>query len=235
MGVEGRRHDRAATSRSAWLEACGIILWVATGEPLGAVLCDVDGVVRHWDREATAALEREYGLPAGTISATAFAPDLLASAVTGRISDEEWRAEVTQRLTARCGSSSQALHIVEQWSGPIGRVDDDVLELLARARRVVPVVLVSNATTRLERDLGLLGVTDVIPHVVNSARIGAAKPEPAIYLAAAGQAGVAPSRCLFVDDVPANVHAAEALGMTGLLYRQVAKLRRALDPLLSAG
>ncbi len=78
-------------------------------------------------------------------------------------------------------------------------------------------------------------MTDVIPHVVNSARIGAAKPEPAIYLAAAGQAGVAPSRCLFVDDVPANVHAAEALGMTGLLYRQVAKLRRALDPLLSAG
>jgi putative hydrolase of the HAD superfamily len=195
----------------------------------------VDGVVRHWDREATAALEREYRLSAGTISAIAFAPDLLASAVTGRISDEEWRTEVAQRLTSRCGSSSQASHIVERWSEPIGRVDDDILELLARARQVVPVALVSNATTRLERDLGLLGVTAVIPHVVNSARIGAAKPEPAIYLAAAGQVGVAPSRCLFVDDVLENVHAAEALGMTGLLYRQVAELQRALDPLLSAG
>jgi putative hydrolase of the HAD superfamily len=229
----GRRHDRAATSLSAWPEACGIILWVATGEPLGAVLCDVDGVVRHWDREATAALELEYGLSTGTISVTAFAPDLLASAVTGRISDEEWRAEVAQRLTSRCGSSSQASDIVERWSGPIGRVDDDVLELLRRARRVVPVALVSNATTRLERDLRLLGVTDVIPHVVNSARIGAAKPEPAIYLAAAGQVGQAPSRCLFVDDIPANVHAAEALGMSGLIYREVAELRRALEPLLS--
>lgn len=205
-----------------------------TRENLGAVLCDVDGVLRHWDRETTGTLERENGLPAGTILGIAFEPDLLLPAVTGLISDQEWRAEVAQRLASRCGSQGRAREIVERWSGPIGRVDEDVLQLLTRAQQTVPVALVSNATTRLERDLRLLGVTDVISHVVNSARIGAAKPEPAIYLAAAGQVGMAPSRCLFIDDTPANVHAAEALGMGGLIYHEVAELRRALDPVLSA-
>jgi putative hydrolase of the HAD superfamily len=197
------------------------------------VLCDVDGVVRHWDREATARLEQEHELPAGTIAAIAFAPELLNPAVTGRISDDRWRAEIAQRLTARCGSAPRAAQVVELWSGSMGRLDDEVLELLTLARQSIPVALVSNATTRLERDLRLLGVADVIPQIVNSSRIGVAKPDPAIYLAAAERVGVAPGRCLFVDDTPVNVRAAEGLGMTGLVYREVAELRRALEPVLA--
>lgn len=202
---------------------------------LGAVLCDVDGVLRHWDRETTARmeLEREYELPAGTIAAIAFAPELLTPAVTGQISDEEWRAGIAQQLTTRCGSVRRASQVIELWSRPLGRVDDEVLGLLALVRQSIPVALVSNATTRLERDLRLLGVADVIPLIVNSARIGAAKPDPAIYLASAERVGVAPSRCLFVDDTPANVQAAEGLGMAGLIYREVAELRQALEPVLA--
>ncbi len=200
---------------------------------MGALLCDVDGVLRHWDRGATATLEQECELPDGTIAAVAFAADRLLPAITGRISDEEWRADIVRDLIPRCGSEMRASRVVEQWSRPMGRVDDEVLELLALVRHAIPVALVSNATTRLERDLRLLGVTDVIPEVVNSARIGAAKPDPAIYLASAALVGVAPGRCLFVDDIPANVQAAEALGMAGLVYREVADLRRAVEPVLA--
>lgn len=195
----------------------------------GALLCDVDGVLRLWDSGATAGLEREYELPAGTIATVAFATDRLAPAITGRITDEGWRADIVRGLTPACGSELRASQVVERWSGPMGRVDHEVLDLLAQVRRSVPVVLVSNATTRLERDLRLLGVADVLPTVVNSARIGAAKPDPAIYLASAELVGVAPDRCLFVDDTPANVQAAEALGMAGLVYRGVAGLRQALE------
>lgn len=199
---------------------------------MGALLCDVDGVLRHWDRGAAARLEQEYELPAGTIAAAAFAPDRLVPALTGRITDEEWRADIARHLTPRCGSAVRAARLVRQWSDPIGRVDGDVLELLALARRYIPVALVSNATTRLERDLRLLGVADVLPDVANSARIGAAKPDPAIYLAGAELVGVVPRRCLFVDDTPENVQGGEALGMAGLVYRDVADLRRALELVL---
>jgi putative hydrolase of the HAD superfamily len=53
---------------------------------------------------------------------------------------------------------------------------------------------------------------------VNSSRIGAVKPDPQIYLYAAEVASAKPERCLFVDDTPANVAGAEAVGMTALLY-----------------
>lgn len=199
---------------------------------VAAVLCDVDGVVRHWDRLATAGLELEFELPAGAIAAAAFAAERLGPAITGRITDEEWRAEVVRALTPQCGTEARASLLVERWSEPVGRVDDQVLALLTQVRRSIPVALVSNATTRLERDLRVLGVTDVIPDVVNSARIGAVKPDRAIYVAGAALVGVAPDLCLFVDDTPENVHAARALGMSGLVYRAVADLRRALEPVL---
>jgi putative hydrolase of the HAD superfamily len=198
-----------------------------------ALLCDVDGVVRHWDKAAIAGLEQEYGLAAGTFAAVAFAPARLMPALTGRISDEQWRADVAHHLTVHCGSSARASRFVQLWSEPLGRVDDEVLQLLVRARRSIAVALISNATTRLERDLQVLGVTDVVPLVVSSARVGSAKPDPAIYRAGAERVGVPVSRCLFVDDTPENVHAARALGMTGLVYREPADLRTALGPVLA--
>ena len=167
-----------------------------------AVLCDVDGVLRHWDKAAVARFEQEFGLPAGTIAAIALAPTRLAPALTVHISDEQWRAEIAHHLTRHCGSTARASRLVELWSHDLGRVDDDILRWLVRVQRVIPVALVTNATTRLERDLELLGVTDVVPRVVSSARVGRAKPDPAIYRAGVQLVGVPANRCLFVDDAP---------------------------------
>jgi FMN phosphatase YigB (HAD superfamily) len=50
--------------------------------------------------------------------------------------------------------------------------------------------------------------------------------------AAAAGLGVDAARCLFVDDSAANVRAASALGMTGVLYRELADLQRALGRFL---
>ncbi|HXM55944.1 MAG TPA: HAD-IA family hydrolase [Candidatus Dormibacteraeota bacterium] len=193
-----------------------------------AVLCDVDGVLRHWDWAPVDDLEREFGAPVGASRAAAFAPGRLLPAITGRVTDEQWRAAIASELAAACGSAARAAELVERWSRDVGRIDDEVLELLVGAQRTVPVVLVTNATTRLERDLARLGVAGAIHRVANSCRIGGAKPEPAIYRAAADLAGVPAERCLFVDDTPGHVRAAEALGMTGLVYRDATDLRRAL-------
>ena len=206
-----------------------------TALSFGALLCDVDGVLRHWDDGAKADLELEFGLPPGTINTTALAPDRLGRAVTGLITDEQWRAQVAADLVPRCGSETRADELVARWARLVGRVDEDVLRLLVEVRERAPVVLVSNATTKLEEDLDQLGVTDVLPTVVNSSRIGSAKPGPAIYRAAAEVAGTPVGRCLFVDDTAENVRGAEAVGMKGLVYRGVAVLRHTLAPLLDCG
>jgi epoxide hydrolase-like predicted phosphatase len=53
--------------------------------------------------------------------------------------------------------------------------------------------------------------------VVDSSEVGVRKPDPAIYLLTADRLGVEPDQCVFLDDHPGNVAAAEAVGMTGLL------------------
>lgn len=95
------------------------------------------------------------------------------------------------------------------------------------------MVLVTNATVWLDEDLARMGLTDLADEVVNSSRVGSAKPERRIYEIAAERAGAAPDRCLFVDDRQENVDAAVALGMAGVLYRGPEDLRRALAPVLN--
>ena len=200
-----------------------------SSRPIDAVLCDVDGVLRHWDADVTVALERRYGLAAGVLLGTAFAPTRLLPAITGQVEDGEWRAGIAADLAERWLPAERATELVEAWSQSVGRLDEQVCELLTQARRWVPVALVSNGTTRLESDLARLGVTDRLnPVVVNSARIGTAKPATEIYLAAARAVGVPPERCLFVDDSPGHVYAAQKLGLTALLHRNADGLRAAL-------
>ncbi|MFF1924699.1 HAD-IA family hydrolase [Streptomyces sp. NPDC058221] len=199
---------------------------------IDAVLCDIDGVVRHWP--ASDIIEEAHGLPRGALAAAAFAPARLFPAITGEVTDEQWRSAVAGDLTAVCGSADRAAAAVADWSALVPRVDPDVVALLTAVREVAAVALVSNATTRLEWDLGRQGLTGLTGTVVNTARIGLAKPDPRVYHIAADRVGVTPGRCLFVDDTEANVEAARRVGMTALHFRRAEDLRTALAPLLPA-
>lgn len=194
-----------------------------------AVLCDVDGVLRHW--APLDALDLDHGLPLGTFVAAAFAPERLIPAITGLVTDEEWRENVAAALAAACGSSRIARAVMTAWSEHAATVDTEVAALLRLARRSMPVALVSNATTRLEQDLEKLGLADVADVVVNTSRIGYAKPDARVYVEAAQLVGVPVHQCLFVDDTAANVAAARELGMPALHFRRFTDLLDALTGL----
>ncbi|WP_328901582.1 HAD-IA family hydrolase [Streptomyces sp. NBC_00441] len=196
--------------------------------PFDAVLCDFDGVVRLWDPDGMTALDRRAGLAEGTFAAAAFHPTLLEEAVTGRISDEQWRRRVAESLAGSCGSAARAQDLVRGWTALTGRVDPEVLDLLTALRGRIPVVLVSNATTRLEADLAALGLADAFDAVINTARVGVAKPDRRVFEAAARSVGAELPRCLFVDDTAGHVAAARGAGLTGHHYRGVGELRGAL-------
>jgi putative hydrolase of the HAD superfamily len=68
--------------------------------------------------------------------------------------------------------------------------------------------------------------------VVISGEVGMRKPEEAIFLHAARALGLAPAECVFIDDMQANVTAAAALGMTGVLHNDPATTVAALHDLL---
>ena len=87
------------------------------------------------------------------------------------------------------------------------------------------VVLFSNASTRLNRELDTLGLSEEVDAAINSSELGLAKPEPAAFLQAARSWSVPPSRCLFVDDNAANVAGARSAGMHAHRFTSPSALR----------
>lgn len=199
------------------------------GRAFDAVLCDLDNVVRFYDTAPLAALERAAGLPEGTTADVGYAPETDLPLLLGRITPDAWVESIAAGLTERVGAD-RAHELGRALADAPFRADEEAVSLLRRARTHVPLVLVTNATLRLDADLALLGLTDLADAVVSSAVERVAKPDPAIYRIAAERAGVPVERCLFVDDRPENTDAAAALGMTTVLYREPDDLRRALGP-----
>lgn len=176
-----------------------------------ALLMDLDGVLRLWPR-TDVDLEKSHGLPAGTLRAIAFEPALVLQAIEGRISDAAWRETVQSRLLEKYpGADAKAA--VKAWSTPMGTISEPVLDLVQRVRRRVPVVLMTNATSRLDRDLEALGLLEQFDAVINSSVIGFAKPDAGIYAVALEAANVTATEALFVDDQVGNVEAAEKFGI----------------------
>ncbi|MEV0531929.1 HAD family hydrolase [Kitasatospora sp. NPDC050463] len=200
--------------------------------PFDAVLCDIDGVLRFFDHREVTRLEHAAGLPQGRTAEVAFAGDAGTTLILGGLTRSEWAGAIARDLAAAGLPAEPARELAAAFTHVPARADAAVVDLLRRARVRCRVVLVSNATVWLEEDLAALGLADLAEDVVNSAQVGAAKPDRRIYEVAAERARTTPGRCLFVDDRPENVEAAARLGMTGLLYREPADLRRALAPLL---
>lgn len=198
-----------------------------------ALLTGFDGVLRVRDESATAALERAYGVPTGTLETVARDPERLVPALTGQVSDTEWRLSVAAALLDEMGSVERAADLVAAWSEPTGTVDVAVRDALADVRRRgVRIVMVANATTRLETDLTVLGLRSAADGIVSSARVGHVLPDEQVFREAVRAAGVEATECLFVDAVSEHVVAARALGMTGHHFTGAAGLRRALAPVL---
>ncbi|MEV0259874.1 HAD-IA family hydrolase [Streptomyces sp. NPDC050617] len=201
------------------------------GRPFDAVLCDLDNVIRYYDTSRLAERERAAGLAEGTTAKVAFEPATDLPVLLGEIGEEEWIDSIALGLSGQVSPELARELGTILLNSPFS-ADEAVVDLLRRVRTHVPLVLVTNATKRLEGDLVTMGLDGLAHHVVSSARVGLVKPDREIYEFAAARAGVAVERCLFVDDRLENVEAAIALGMTGVHYRELADLRAAVDGLL---
>jgi putative hydrolase of the HAD superfamily len=201
-----------------------------------AVVCDLDGVVRHFDLAALAGIERAAGLAEGAIFAVAFDSRNLSPAVCGAVDDETWRAGVAAELGSLVGEVC-ARDAVDAWSRDIGTVDPDMLDLLELVRRNHPVVLLTNATSRLRGDLSSLGLLAHVDAVVSSAETGCPKPQRGAFQAADAVVErllgrrLAPEEVLFIDDTPAHVDAAVLHGWTAIRFTGASDLARTVSRL----
>jgi len=97
---------------------------------------------------------------------------------------------------------------------------------LALKQRGIKTAILSNmgdnVLANIERTFDWLPRFDVL---VWSYQLGIAKPDPAIYLHTLRELGAAAQETLFLDDKLVNIDAAQALGMRGIVFTSVDRLR----------
>ncbi len=187
-----------------------------------AVVFDFDDVIRKWNSEETFAIEQRYGLPRGSIFEKLSDPTLIQRVTTGVISDEEWRDTVAEQLEALHGNDAR--QAVREWSQRIGDLDTGVVDLVRALRSHFIIALLSNGTSRLRSDLAAHGIADDFDFIFNSAEVGLGKPDVEIFAFVGRTLDVAPHEWLFIDDISANVAAANAVGVRSHLYSNLPDL-----------
>jgi epoxide hydrolase-like predicted phosphatase len=99
-------------------------------------------------------------------------------------------------------------------------IRSEVVELATqvKSKGFQTAIVTNNAKEFRERWVASVPVDEICHEIVDSSEIGIRKPDPRIFEHALDRlGGVDPERAIFVDDYPANVAAANALGLHGVL------------------
>jgi putative hydrolase of the HAD superfamily len=179
------------------------------------------------------AVAAAHGLPLEEAAVDA----AIAEAVRAAEWPSDWTDPATQRsfwvgfyrqVLAALGHEGRELAeaLFAAFSDPAGyRLFDDARPALeALAGRGLKLGVVSNFEPWLEDVLALEGVDHLFAAVAISGKLGVAKPDPEIFLAALEEAGADPAATVHVGDQPGNdVAAARAVGITPVLIDRFAR------------
>lgn len=183
-----------------------------------AVFFDFGGVLGRFDSEGVRALEERLGLPDGAIVTALYRIPEWELVETGRLPEVAWLNAVGRKLDELAGRPIPEIR--DEWTSAWNKVDHDVIALAASLRGRYRIGVLSNSTPRLETELlAANGIHDMWHVIVNSARVGVAKPDARIYQIAAERIGVPPEACLHIDDLEPNVRGAEAAGFRAIHHR----------------
>ena len=176
-----------------------------------AVVFDMDGLMLDSERAinecmARAASDLGHDLPASLWLQMIGGGDGLCR----RLLADRIGADATVELLAR----AEAMYDVVADAGIAHRPGIiDLLDWLV-ARGIPRAVATSTRRPLAMRKLAAAGLLPYFDAVATSSDVAAPKPAPDVYLLAASKLGVAPARCLVLEDSPTGVRAALAAGMT---------------------
>jgi putative hydrolase of the HAD superfamily len=183
-----------------------------------AIFFDFGGVIGQLNREMVKQLESDYGLPRSGLFKALYGPPEWRAAEIGKGSQKKWleaAARALEKMAARPTPGIQEI-ASQIWGGH----DEDVVRLVQELRGRYRVGLLSNSTKRLEKQLlDRDGIRTMFDVVINSARVGVAKPDARIYHKAAEMIGAEPAACVHIDDLEDNVRGARDAGFAAIHHQ----------------
>ncbi len=184
-----------------------------------AVFFDFGGVVARVDHEHMRRLEGEFGLPERALWSSMYETPEWRELRVGQGSEEAWVLAIRRSLDEAAGRPV-ADQVSERWVECWRGLDDGIMGLMDALRGRYRMGMISNATLTLEDELrDHHGIHDLFEVIVNSARVGVAKPDPRIYHHAAKALDVQPGACVHIDDLPHNIEGARQAGFGAVHYQ----------------
>ena len=192
------------------------------------VAFDCGGVLlQNRDLTAYEAWEVRLGLQRGELSERLWHGEAWSLAERGKITEEEFWPSVGRELGLSDEKEIAALRddMWRTWA-----VDEKVLSLVDSVRERYKVAVLTNATDALEDALAdRYQIADRFDAIINSARLGSAKPEKGPYEELLRRFEVEADQILIIDDQAENISVAAGMGMHVIWFIHADELERQLS------
>jgi putative hydrolase of the HAD superfamily len=139
---------------------------------------------------------------------------------TGRLTEVDFLGALGRRLTEQLGRTIEMDDFGERYFAHL-KPNPEMIEYMRQLRgRGYRLAICTNNVREWEsRWRAMLPVEEIFEVVVDSAFVGARKPEPRIYELTLGRLGVTADAALLIDDIEINCQAARELGMGAVWFR----------------
>ena len=190
------------------------------------VIFDLGKVIIPFDfKRGYQGLEQVCGYPAAEIPRRIATTDLVQRFESGLVDPKDFVEQLSRVLDLRINYDQ----FCQIWSSiflPDPLIPESLLEGLSKRYRLL---LLSNTNAihfdMLEKSYPLLRH---FHHMVLSYRVGAMKPEPAIFREAIARAECRPDECFFTDDIAEYVAAAKREGIDAVQFESRAQIEQEL-------
>jgi epoxide hydrolase-like predicted phosphatase len=196
-------------------------------EPIQGIIFDFGGVFTKTAQRAKIfrQCEAQLGLAESEMASILFTGAHWWDLSTGKTSADEYWQHVAHALG---GKIPGVLEPFNHNPFAYEALNERMVGLGRQLHKHFCTALLSNATIYLDTLLAEHNLISLFDIVVNSARVGLRKPDPAIFELTLDSMSLAPAQCLFIDDKERNTKAADALGLQTIVFRSAAQLKRQL-------
>ena len=199
----------------------------AARSPISAVVFDLGGVLIDWDpRHLYRRLFAGDEQAMEAFLATVCTPEWNARQDAGR----PWAEAVRELVGLHPDRRSLIVAYHERWEEMLGGAIEGTVAVLGDLREAgVACYALSNwsaETFPIARER--FGFLSWFEDIVISGDLRTIKPDPAMFRVLLERHALRPDRTAYVDDTPANVEAAERIGLIAFRFRDPSALRREL-------
>lgn len=155
---------------------------------------------------------------------------------TGRLREPEFLDSLAQQLSSQLGRPVDLDGFGERYFANL-EPNEPVIEYMRELRRrgYKLAICTNNVREWEARWRAMLPVDEIFDVVVDSAFVGARKPEPRIYELTLERLGISAEAALFLDDLEANCDGARAVGMRAVWFQSTEQAIEEIEAILADG